>query len=252
MQRLKNFSEAQTYFSSKYEEYCLKVSQCIKSRLSWTDMQLMRDIIFMLSSHGWEKLVQEESDLAAVDRLVERFSTPLQGAQADINVIKTEFDSMIEYAVQYIATASLDYHFVWWRLFHAPNSADWSNALILAKLLLSLPASNGKLERTFSLLGTVKNDKRSRLTNQSLDDLLLLLSNKTPLQNFNPDPSIDHWWSAKRRRLSQRERKQYKPRGSDRPSTSAQVQEQHSESEPEDMLEFWDELMISEIETDSD
>lgn len=67
-------------------------------------MQLMRDI-FMLSSHGWEKLVQEENDLAAIDCLVERFSTPLQGAQADINVITTEFGSMIEYAVQYIATA---------------------------------------------------------------------------------------------------------------------------------------------------
>ena len=100
--------------------------------------------------------------------------------------------------MQYIATTSLNYHFVWWRLFHAPNSSEWSNALILAKLLLSLPASNGKLERTFSLVSTVKNDKRSRLTNQSLDDLLLLLSNKTQLQNFHPDESIDCWWSAKK------------------------------------------------------
>ena len=58
----------------------------------------------MLSSHGWEKLLDEENDLAAIDQLVERFSIPLQGAQADINVIKTEFGSMIEYAVQYIAT----------------------------------------------------------------------------------------------------------------------------------------------------
>ena len=126
---------------------------------------------------------------------------------------------MIEYAVQYISTSSLDYHSVWWRLFHAPNSAGQ----MLTKLL-SLPASNGKLERTFSLLGTVKVDKRSRLTNQSLDDLLLLLSNKIPLQNFNPNPSNDLWWSAKRRRLSQKERKQYKSRGADRPSVSFQAQ----------------------------
>ena len=124
--------------------------------------------------------------------------------------------------------------------------------VVLAKLLLSLPASNGKLERTFSLVGTIKNDKRSRLTNQSLDDLLLVLSNKVPLQNFNPDESIDRWWSAKRRRLSQRERKQYKPHGIDRPSTSARVHDQSSESEPEDMLEYWDELMNSEVDSDSD
>ena len=75
-------------------------------------MQLMRDIIFVLSSHGWEKLLEEEIDLAAIDRLVERLSLPLQGAQADINVIKTEFGSMVEYAVQYIATTPLNCHFV--------------------------------------------------------------------------------------------------------------------------------------------
>lgn len=165
----------------------------------------MRDIIFMLSSHGWEKLVQEDDDLAAIDRLVKRFSSPLQGAQADTTVIKAEFGNMIEYAVQYIATTSLDYQSVWWRLFHASTSAEWSNVLTLAKLLLSLPASNGKLERTFSLLNVIKDKKRTRLTNQSLDNLLLLLSNKISLKDFNPDPSIDLWWSAKRRRLVQKE-----------------------------------------------
>ncbi len=44
-QRLTKYSEAQTYYSSKYEEYCHSVSHCIKSRLSWSDLQLMRDII---------------------------------------------------------------------------------------------------------------------------------------------------------------------------------------------------------------
>lgn len=167
----------------------------------------MRDIIFMLSSHGWEKSIQEEDNFAAIDRLVIRFTLPLQAAQADTTVIKAEFGNMIEYAVQYIATTSLDYRSVWWRLFHASCSAEWSNVLILAKLLLSLPASNGKLERTFSLLNVIKDKKRTCLTNQSLDDLLLLLSNKVSIKDFNPDQSIDLWWSAKRRRLTQKERK---------------------------------------------
>ena len=238
-QELKKYSEAQRYYNSKYEEYCSSVSQCIKSRLSWSDLQLMRDIIFMLSSHGWEKLVEEDDDLEAIDRLIERFASPLQGAQTDVDVIKREFGNMIEYAVQYIAISSLDYHSVWWRLFHAPNSAEWSNVLVLAELLFSLPASNGKLERVFSTLSAVKVNKRSRLTNQSLDDLLLLKSDKIPLADFRPDPSIDLWWSAKARRTSQKERKGYKPRSSDRPSTSYT---QDSESEPEDMLERWDGL----------
>ena len=88
-------------------------------------------IIFMHSA------IQED-DLAAIDRLIEKFATPLQSARA---VIKAEFGNMIEYAIQYIATTSLNYHSVWWRLFHIPSSAEWSNVLILVQLLLSIPAS---------------------------------------------------------------------------------------------------------------
>ena len=83
--------------------------------LGVTDLELMRDIIFMLSSHGWEKLIQEEDALAALDRLVERLTLPLQGAYANTihyTVTKAEFGNMIEYAVQYIATSSLDYQSV--------------------------------------------------------------------------------------------------------------------------------------------
>jgi hypothetical protein len=76
MQKLKRYFESKSYFSSNYEEHCHNVSQCIKSRLSWTDLELMRDIVFMLSSHGWEKLIQED-DLAAIDRRFIRFTSPL-------------------------------------------------------------------------------------------------------------------------------------------------------------------------------
>ena len=77
--------------------------------------------------YSW-KLVKEEDDLEAIDRLIEQFAFPLQGAQADTYVIKMEFGNMIEYAVQYSTLPSLllittlcggD--------FHAPNSAEWSN-----------------------------------------------------------------------------------------------------------------------------
>ena len=50
----------------------------------------------MLSSHGWEKSIQEDDNFAAIDRLVIRFTLPLQ---ADTTVIKAEFGNMIEYAV---------------------------------------------------------------------------------------------------------------------------------------------------------
>ena len=133
--------------------------------------------------------------------------------------------------------------------FHASSSAKWSNVLILAKLF-SLLATNGKLECTFSLLNVIKDKKCTCLTNESPDDLLSLLSNKIALKDFNPDQSIDLWWSTKKRRLTQKERKQDKPCGSDQPSTSAQVHE--SDSEPQDTLKYWDEMMNSDEESSSD
>ena len=44
----------------------------------------MRDVILFLSSHGWEKLIEDDDDLSAIDRLVERFVTPLESAKAKL------------------------------------------------------------------------------------------------------------------------------------------------------------------------
>ena len=214
-QELKNISAAVGLYSAKYGDYTSRVTRCIKSRLSWSDMELMRDIIFMLSTQGWEKALEEDNDMAAIDRLIQRFAIPLQGAAVDTEEVVKEFREMISYATQYIALSVLDYHSVWWRPFHAPCSSEWANILVLAELLFSLPASNGKLERVFSLLGVIKVNKRSLLSNEMLNDLLLLNSEKIPLDKFDPNPAIDLWWSAKARRPSQKSRKLYKPRKSD-------------------------------------
>ena len=56
-------------------------SQCIKARLEWSDLLILRDIIFVLSTHGWEKAIEDQ--LEAIDRLVERFTVPLEGAGAN-------------------------------------------------------------------------------------------------------------------------------------------------------------------------
>lgn len=172
-QSLKGFKETLRMYSAKYTEYCSKVTECIKSRLSWSDLEMMRDIIFVLSSH-----------VESIERLVERFIIPLQGAGVLTGVIKEEFQNMIEYAVEYIAVSSHDYKSTWWRLFHAPNASEWQNALTLATLLFSLPASNGNLERVFSTLHLIKDKKRSRLTNEALDGLVLQKSSAVSLEDL--------------------------------------------------------------------
>ena len=58
-QVLKSFSEAKCYFENHYQDYCDKVTNCIKSRLSWSDLTTIRDIIFILATNGWQKTIEE-------------------------------------------------------------------------------------------------------------------------------------------------------------------------------------------------
>ena len=93
----------------------------------------------------------------------------------------------------------------------SPNATEWCNCLTLAcRLLLTLPVSNGKLKRIFSTFKVIKVDKRSLLGNDTLDDLLVLNTDRIPLKDFNPDRSITMWWKAKTRRPNQHQRKEYK------------------------------------------
>ena len=117
---------------------------------------------------------------------------------------------LVQYAVQFISVSTLDYRAVWWRIFHAPNASEWSNVLILANLLFSLPASNAKVERVFSQVSIIKTNKRTLLSNNTLGDLLLLSTDQVPLQDFCPDAAVDLWWRSKSRRPDQKTRRPYR------------------------------------------
>ena len=185
----------------------------IKARLAWSDLQQLRDIIFVLSTQGWQKV--DDDSLEAVERLVQQFSFPLESAGGDtcIGEIHSEFEAMLQYATAYISLSTLDYHAVWWHLYHALCASEWINALILVEILFSLPASNGSLERVFSQVNVIKSNKRTSLTNDTLDDLLMVSTMCSPLKDFNPNKAVDLWWREKVRRPNQKSRKQHEKRG---------------------------------------
>lgn len=181
--------------------------------MKWSDLDLIRDMILILETQGWQKIVDEnESQPTGIEAVVNvgvKFKTPLESAGVSIEELRTEFMDVLEHATQFISLSTLNYQEVWWKIFHSPYASEWSNILTLVQLLLSLPASNGKLERIFSTMKLIKSDKRCSLTNDSLDDLLLLNADKMPLSHFNPDKSIELWWADKTRRPNQRSRKPY-------------------------------------------
>ena len=67
----------------------------------YADLELMCDIIFMLSTHGWEKVLEEDNDMATIEWMVERFAIPLQGTLANTDEIVKEFREMISYATSH-------------------------------------------------------------------------------------------------------------------------------------------------------
>lgn len=112
-QELKQFVTAKAYLISNYKNYCSKVSHCIKSRLAWSDLQMLRDIIFVLATQGWQKLFGEDDTLEAIDRLVEHFSIPLKKLMFYTEEILNEFESVMQYACQYISLSILECCAVW-------------------------------------------------------------------------------------------------------------------------------------------
>ena len=174
-QELTQFLSAQRYYTNHYTEYCQAVTDCIKNRMNWSDVQVFCDIIIVLATQGWQKLVDYEDSLDAVDRLATQFSTPFQGAGVQLEEIHAEFESVLEYSTRYLSLSTLPYRVSWWQIFHAPCASDWHNFLVLVELLFSLPSSNGKVEHIFSQVDVIKREKRTRLCNEALDDLLIIM-----------------------------------------------------------------------------
>jgi hypothetical protein len=244
-QALKRLEETQRYFENHAHEYSFNLKQCLISRLAWSDQQLVRDIITVLATQGWEKLVRECTQLDGLQRIITHFTIPLEGASIDCSKIPEEFQNLMLYAIEFISLSTLEYRSVWWRLFNSPSSSEWSNALGLVELLLSLPASYGKVERSFSQMNIIKTSKRSLLSNDTLDDLLLLAVDEVPLAKFNPDKAIDCWWNDKQRRPNQKKRNPYEQiTSSSSTATSASSTERditNADSDTgEDLLTEWD------------
>ena len=107
--------------------FCEKVNACLRSRMEWSDQQLMRDIICVLATQGWEKIV-ENLPLDSVERIVENFSIPLHRAQA--NCDKKKCSPFYSMPFTFVSLSTLDYRAVWWRLFDAPSSSELSASVL--------------------------------------------------------------------------------------------------------------------------
>ena len=42
-----------------FDHYCSSVTDCLKTRLAWSDLQLVRDVVMVLETQGWQKIVDD-------------------------------------------------------------------------------------------------------------------------------------------------------------------------------------------------
>ena len=145
LQELKCFAQVKEHFTANFNEFCASVTTCFRTRLAWSDLQLIRDIIFVMETQGWQKIWDDESEVGIgsedislpVTRLAEIFRVPLDAAGVKLDLLPEEFKEILLRATQFISLSTLGYQAVWWRLFHAPNCNDWPNLLLLVHMLFT-------------------------------------------------------------------------------------------------------------------
>ena len=96
-----------------------------------------------------------------------------------------------------------------------------------------------EVERVFSQLNNIETNKRTCLGNETLDDLLGLITEQIPLSKFSPDSSIDLWWSSKTRCPNQKQRTHYSKCGTN------QTSDMEEDSDNDTFIsDNWDKLWV--------
>ena len=98
------------HYSSNSSQYCSSVTDCLKFRL-------VRGVILVLETQGWQKIVDEEtipgSSSQAVEQLGERFKIPLENIGVELDCLAEEFHKMVLHATQFFSLSTIGYQAVW-------------------------------------------------------------------------------------------------------------------------------------------
>ena len=236
---LTRYTEGLAYMKLHKNDYADSVVACLVSRLKVQHIDLLTDILSILATQGWEKEKNADHARAALPRLIKRFEIPLQRAGADLSVLEEEWEDMTDYGKRYLNLVQDDYHSIWWKLFNAADASKWVNILSLIELLFCLPVANGRVERMFSNLKIIKTDRRSSLSEDSLDHLVRIAVDGLPLSQWDAKPAVNLWWKSKQWR------EVHDTRTKPRPSTSCETEDSASTaSEKYNLdLEDWDSLI---------
>ena len=121
------------------------------------------------------------------------------------SLVQDEWDDMVDYGRRFLNLVQDDYKINWWKLFNAVDANKWTNVLTVIELLFCLPLSNGHLERFFSQIKLIKNNRRTCLRENTLDQLIRIYVEGPPLSEWDASCALDLWFQDKTRRLNRKD-----------------------------------------------
>jgi len=219
----------------------------MRSRLEWSDIDFMRSILLFLDTQSWQLQEIEETSKdderlgevkAAMLRIIDIFQAPLEVKGVKITSCLDEIEDIVEYARTYLRIGCDSYKKIWYLLKTSPDSVKWPNIFLICELLFTLPFTTAKVERFFSTLKTIKNERRTSLSCITLNDLLEVNVEGPSLSDFSPDQAVEIWWSSCQsgRRVNQRPRKEYRRKQ----KTTDKASSDSEDSETELDIDKWD------------
>ena len=153
-------------------------------------------MVHVLNTEGWFCYEKDSEFISkGIEELFELYKLPPQttGNHASATEFLLEFYDMVSYPLKYLDLSNTDYHVVWRRLFESCRRDKWKSILLQVKLLFTLPVSNAKIKKLFSLMNRIKTDSRNSLSQQRLSSILQICMEGPTSQEFDPKPAIQLW-----------------------------------------------------------
>ena len=211
---LKNFLNGKESAQRRKNEWTSLVSKAIENRLEPGNSEISKYSSEIINTEGWFRSTEDPDFLDnELEELYNHFEIPLKNAGFDGNITEMteQWHDLVSYAIKYFDIQKTDYRVIWRKIFDSSRNNGWKLVLLLVKLLFTLPISNAKVERLFSLMNRVKTDTRNSLSQSRLSGLLRICMEGPSLKEFDPVAAMK-LWNEKARRPDQPKRKAYKPR----------------------------------------
>ena len=202
---LKRHDQSIAYLKGQTQGWIEALETCLRNRIRNNEVELLTHAVTLLATNGWERMNSASFGYEALESVCQRFCVPLETANVDCSLVQSEWDDMVDYGKRYLNLVQDDYKINWWKIFNAVDAKKWANVLKVIELLFCLPVSNGHLERVFSQIKLIKNNRRTCLRESTLDQLIRINVEGPPLSEWDSSFALNLWLKEKSRRLNQKE-----------------------------------------------